>query len=884
MNEKNWHNMPIEEVINELNTNENGLSSKEAKIRLLKNGKNELPKKKTDPFIKIFVKQIIEPMEILLIIAMIVSFLIGEIVDGFAILFIIIVDVLMGSIQEWKAEKTAQSLENLIKVKTKVLRDTETEIESSELVLGDVVLLEPGNKISADMRIIECNNLQIDESILTGESLPIYKNTNIYETKTILAGRKNMLYAGTNVRKGRAKAIVVETGSNTEVGKIAKEVSTRKETKSPLAIRMEKFTKQISILVIIVAIILTIILLLKETNTSEILLSVIALSVSAMPEGLGLALTMALTIASNRMSKKNVIVKKLNSAESLGSCTIIASDKTGTLTVNEQTAKKILLPDNTSFDIEGTGYNPKGKIITNENANIENAYNIGKMGVLNNEATLEHHNKQIEVTGDSIDIAFLTLGEKLKIEKSNSTIISKIPYESENKYSAVFYEEENKDYCTAKGSLEVILSFCKDTKINNKSIPLNKEQIENQNEQLAKQGYRVIALASKQITTKKEEYNEQDIKDLSFLGLVAFIDPVRVEVKDSIKECKTAGIKVLMITGDHPLTAFKIAEELDITNDYNEVTTGIEVEEYLAKGEQEFDKFIKTKKVFTRVTPLNKLQIVESLKRQGEFVAVTGDGVNDAPAIKSANIGVAMGSGTDVAKETASLIILDDNFKSIVAGVKEGRNAYSNIRKVSYMLLSCGIAEVLFFILSIICNLPMPLIAVQLLWLNIVTDGLQDFALSFEKAEKDIMENKPRSPKETIFNKKLIEEVLLAGTTIGIIVFIVWVYLIKIKNMDITSARGHIMVLMVFMQNMHVLNCRSEKHSIFKISLKTNKLIILSIISAIVLQIIVSEVPTFSKILQTSSIPLTNIFILFMISSIIIIVMEIYKKERKKHE
>lgn len=884
MNEKNWHNMPIEEVINELNTNENGLSSKEAKIRLLKNGKNELPKKKTDPFIKIFVKQIIEPMEILLIIAMIVSFLIGEIVDGFAILFIIIVDVLMGSIQEWKAEKTAQSLENLIKVKTKVLRDTETEIESSELVLGDVVLLEPGNKISADMRIIECNNLQIDESILTGESLPIYKNTNIYENKTILAGRKNMLYAGTNVRKGRAKAIVVETGSNTEVGKIAKEVSTRKETKSPLAIRMEKFTKQISILVIIVAIILTIILLLKETNTSEILLSVIALSVSAMPEGLGLALTMALTIASNRMSKKNVIVKKLNSAESLGSCTIIASDKTGTLTVNEQTAKKILLPDNTSFDIEGTGYNPKGKIIINENANIENAYNIGKMGVLNNEATLEHHNKQIEVTGDSIDIAFLTLGEKLKIEKSNSTIISKIPYESENKYSAVFYEEENKDYCTAKGSLEVILSFCKDTKINNKSIPLNKEQIENQNEQLAKQGYRVIALASKQITTKKEEYNEQDIKDLSFLGLVAFIDPVRVEVKDSIKECKTAGIKVLMITGDHPLTAFKIAEELDITNDYNEVTTGIEVEEYLAKVEQEFDKFIKTKKVFTRVTPLNKLQIVESLKRQGEFVAVTGDGVNDAPAIKSANIGVAMGSGTDVAKETASLIILDDNFKSIVAGVKEGRNAYSNIRKVSYMLLSCGIAEVLFFILSIICNLPMPLIAVQLLWLNIVTDGLQDFALSFEKAEKDIMENKPRSPKETIFNKKLIEEVLLAGTTIGIIVFIVWVYLIKIKNMDITSARGHIMVLMVFMQNMHVLNCRSEKHSIFKISLKTNKLIILSIISAIVLQIIVSEVPTFSKILQTSSIPLTNIFILFMISSIIIIVMEIYKKERKKHE
>ncbi len=881
MQEKDWYKKEQSEIYENLKTTHEGLSSKEANHRLEKYGKNEIPKKKSDSFFVIMIKQLMDPIELLLVAAMVFSFIINEVIDAVAILFIIVVDLLMGTFQEWKANKNAEALSKLIEVKAKALRDgKEVEIDSVNLVVGDIVLLESGTKISADLRLIESSNLTIDESILTGESLSVTKNTAIIENDTILAERVNMAYAGTSVLTGRATAVVVETAINTEIGKIAGKVAETKDTKSPLTIRMEKFSKQISMLVVVVAIIIAILLYSKGTPGSEIFLSVIALSVSAMPEGLPLALTMALTIASNRMSKNNVIVKKLNSVESLGSCTVIASDKTGTLTVNEQTAKRIVLPNGDTFKIHGTGYNDIGEVEALENANLEDAKFISELGAINNEAKLVKKNKGFERFGDSMDIAFLALGMKTKANTEKYDIIDIIPYESENKYSAVYYKQEDKIHCTTKGSLEKILGFCSDMKVDNKYEKLDKELIQKQNDELASNGYRVIALAEGDAPYYDEEKLDE-IKNQHFIGLVAFIDPIREEAKQSISECKTAGIKVVMITGDHPLTAFSIAKELGIVESMDEVATSVEVDEYLAKGQKAFDKYIKTKKVFTRVTPINKLEIVESYKRQGEFVAVTGDGVNDAPAIKAANIGIAMGSGTDVAKETASMIVLDDNFKSIVLGIKEGRNAYSNIRKVSYMLLSCGVAEVLFFCLSILFDLPMPLVAIQLLWLNIVTDGLQDFALSFEKAEKGIMSETPRSTKESIFNKDLLSEVLTSGLSIGLIVFIVWVFLLE-KGMSAEAARGYIMVLMVFMQNMHVLNCRSEKNSVFKVSLKTNPLIVFSIVSAIVLQIIVSEVPLLSKFLQTSSVPVSHMIILFIISTVIILIMEVYKIIEKK--
>ena len=874
-----WYQTSVSKIIELLSSNINGLTNSDADSRLQKYGKNELPKQAKESVFTIFFRELKDPIVLVLIVSVIFCFIIGEVVDALAIIFIIMVDLLMGTFQEWKALKNAEALSNMIKVDTKVLRNGEEEkIDSSLIVPGDIVLLESGDKISADLRIIKCSNLQVNESVLTGESLAVVKDVKDIRKDVSISERKNMMFAGTSVITGRAEAIVVETGANTEIGKIADKVIKTKEEKSPLTIRMEKFSKQISVFIVVVALLLTIVLYLKGYDFNNIFLLVISLSVSAMPEGLPLALTMALTIASNRMASKNVIVKKLNSVESLGSCTVIASDKTGTLTVNEQTAKKIVLPDNSVFEISGIGYNNNGEVKSLNGSSLDKAIFIGTLGAINNEAVLEFKNNEWEHFGDSIDIAFLALGEKLKVDAERIDIIASIPYESENKYSAAFYGDKDKTYCTVKGSLEKICCFCKTMGDNDEQIDC--ELLQKQNADLAKDGYRVIALANGEIENK-ESYTEEDIKNLNFIGLVAFIDPIREEVKDSLKEANTAGIKVVMITGDHPLTAYSIAKELELVNSYDEVATGEEIEEYLKKGELEFDNFVKNKKVFSRVTPIDKLEIVESYKRQGEFVAVTGDGVNDAPALKSANIGISMGSGTDVAKETASMIIIDDNFKSIVAGIKEGRNAYSNIRKVSYMLLSCGIAEVLFFMLSIIFDLPMPLVAIQLLWLNVVTDGLQDFALSFEKAEKGIMKQKPRSTKETLFNKELISEVLMAGLCIGLLVFGVWVYLINKVNMDVVVARGYVMALMVFIQNIHVLNCRSERESIFKIKFN-NPLIIFSIISSILLQVIVMEVPFLSLFLKTKSIPLINLLYLFSLSLIILVIMETYKFIRRK--
>ena len=864
-----FYSKDIKNIEEELETSIDGLSDKESKKRLEKYGKNSLPKKKKDSVFKIFFNELKDPIVLLLIVAIIVSMIAGEFIDAIAIILIVLIDLIMGTYQENKANNTAEALEKLVTVKTKVIRNGEVkQINSEDLTIGDYVILESGDKISADMRIVEAHNLMVDESVLTGESIQVNKHSDVINVENAqITEQDNMLFAGTNVVKGRAKAIVVSVGLSTEIGKIADSINNTKEEKSPLTIRVEKFSKQISVLVLVIAIIITILLIYKGEEPNAIFLSVVALAVSAMPEGLPLALTMALTIASNKMAKKNVIVRKLKSVESLGSCTVIASDKTGTLTVNEQTAKKILLPNNQEYEITGVGYNVKGEV---KGENLEYAKEISLYGVLNNEASIDN-NKQV---GDSIDIAFLVLGKKLGVDTHKIKTLEIIPYESENKYSAVFYEMDNEVYCTVKGSLEKVKEFC--NKINLVDEKIKSNILEEQNEKLASDGYRVIAVANGKVK-KQDSYCEQDIKNLTFMGMVGFIDPIRKEVIPAIKKCRTAGIKVLMITGDHPLTAFAIAKELKLTDDYSSVTTGKEVDEYLSKDKEKFDKFVKSKCIFTRVTPLQKLEIVESLKRQGEFVAVTGDGVNDAPALKAANIGIAMGSGTDIARETANMIIIDDNFKSIVAGVKEGRIAYANIRKIILFLISCGLAEVLFFCLSIIFNLPMPLVAIQLLWLNVVTDGIQDFALSFEKAEKGIMNEKPRNPKEPLFDKNLFQEIIVSGLTIGILVFILW-YSLMSNNGNIDISRGYIMAFMVFIQNVHVFNCRSEKISAFSIPLNSNKLIVGGVLCSIILQVIVMEVPVMSKFLKTTSIPVVVLINLFLLALIVLAVLELYKK------
>ena len=858
-----FYKKETKEVLQELHTSENGLNNNEVQKRKEKYGKNELPKKKRETVWHIFFNEFKDPIVILLMVAILASFIVGEVMDAVAILFIVLLDACMGTYQENKANKTAEALANLVKTKVAVIRNGKTNsIDAEEVTIGDIVLLESGDKVSADIRLLETYNLKINESVLTGESTEVHKIAEaLLDEELTISDQKNMAFSGTTVVRGRAKGVVVGIGLNTELGKIADSMNQTEDEKSPLTIRVEKLSKQISILVLIIAVLIATLLIIKDVPYDEIFLSVIALAVSAMPEGLPLALTMALTIASNKMAKKNVIVRKLNAAESLGSCTVIASDKTGTLTINEQTAKKIIFPDDREYIVDESGIVGEEKLDTSSKKDIAG---LAFLGGINNEASIEDGKKE----GDAIDVAFLIFAKKLNVTLTDAKIITMLPYESENKYSAVFYEQDGETYATVKGSLETVCSFC--DKVDEKN--LNK-----QNEALAKDGFRMIALASGRVP-KKSEYTASDLKNLTYKGMLAFIDPIRKEAISSIKECREAGIKVLMITGDHPLTALSIAKDLGLATKESEVTTGLEIESEFAKGEKNFDKFIKQKRVFARVTPIEKLHIVESLKRQGEFVAVTGDGVNDAPALKAANIGVAMGSGTDIARETADMIIVDDNFTSIVAGVMEGRIAYANIRKIIYFLISCGVAEVVFFLISILLNLPMPLVAIQLLWLNVVTDGIQDFALSFEKGTKDILKQPPIKPQESIFNKTLLQEILVAGGIIGIIVLIVWYYLIDVVAMDTEMARGYIMCLMVFIQNIHVFNCRSEDKSAFKVPLKNNWLIVGGVVCSIILQIIVMEVPFLSQFLQTTSIPFSNLVYLFLIACSILVLVEIYKR------
>lgn len=669
--------------------------------------------------------------------------------------------------------------------------------------------------------------------------------TDVLAKNTELAERLNIAFAGTVVTNGRGKGVVIGVGKDTEFGKVAENVLQTEDTKSPLEIKLSKFSRQISIGFIILAIILAIILYLKNYAISEIFSAVIALTISAIPEGLTIAMTIVLSIASNKMARKNVIIKKLNSVESLGSCTVIATDKTGTLTANEQTAKKIIFPSNKIVYIKGIGYNDVGEI--KYEGNLANEIKtLGLMGMINNEASLKLENHKWSHSGDSIDTAFLALGLKASINDVPKAEY-RIAYEPAQKYSAVFFKQKDKMTVTVKGAPERILDFCEYMNIDGENQKIDKQKILYQNNQLAGEGFRVIGVAklNENSLEIKKEYNENDIKGLTFLGLVGFIDPIREDVEEAVQMCKNAGIKTIMITGDQKNTAETIGKKLGIN------------------------------KIYSRVTPMEKLEIVNNLKADDEFVAVTGDGVNDVPALKAANIGVAMGSGTDIAKDTGNMIITDDNFSTIVKGVEEGRRAYNNIRKVIYLLLSTGFSEIILFVLSIIFNLPIPLLAIQLLWLNLITNGIQGDALAFEEDKENVLNKKIKRQK--IFDNLMIKEITISAIIMSVLEFVFYVYLYRIKNLDITLVRSYLLTFMVFLENIQIFNCRSERISMFKISGNNNRFLIISIILTLCIQTIIVRIPETAGFFGLTTIPIENIGMLFLGTIPLIIVMEIFK-------
>jgi magnesium-transporting ATPase (P-type) len=887
--EVQWYKKSTEETLKEFNTTREGLTTEESKQRLEKYGENKLPAKKPPTIWEIIFSQIKNPLIYILIIAGILSLAIGDFKDSIFIFLVILINTTIGTIQEWKAEKSSESLQKLLKIIVKVKRDkNETSINSDYLVPGDIVLLESGNKVPADMRILSANNLKVDESLLTGESTSVEKDSEKLEEDLELGDRSNMLFAGAVIMTGRATGVITSTGTKTEIGKIAKSVASLEVSKPPLVIRMEEFSKHVAIFVLIAGMLLAVIQYFQGENLIDIFFLVTAFAVSAIPEGLPAAVTVALSIGMHRMSKRNVIIKKLTAVEGLGSCTCIASDKTGTLTVNKQTAQVVRLSNHKEYKITGEGYNAEGDFYIKENEEDRKVSidvdldldELAKTCALSNEADLyKDQDGNWQSQGDAIDIALLAMGNKLgfntRTYKEEVEIRDEIPYESENKYSAIFYKENNKVKIGVKGALEALLPMCTHMLTEQGRVDIDESYLQQELEDLASKGYRIIAAATGEIEERPESqhYTIEDIKDLTFLGLIGLIDPLRPEAIEAVDKCHHAGIKVLMVTGDHPTTALAIGKQLGIASEKKDIVTGKEIAEL---EDEKLDEVVNQATIFARVAPLEKLKIVESLVRIGHYVAVTGDGVNDAPALRKANINVAMGSGTDIAKDISAIIVTDDNFASIVSGVEEGRFTYDNIRKVTYLLISTGIAEIILIALSLLFGLPIPLVAVQLLWLNLVTNGIQDVALAFEAGEKGAMDRQPRNTQEAIFNKLMLKQSLVSGFTMSIIAFITWYWLMH-NNWNEGEARNIILLLMVLFENVHVFNCRSEITSTFKTPISNNYILIGGVILAQGIHIASMYIPVMQEILSVEPVGFDTWFYLLLMALSLLIVMEIFK-------
>jgi len=886
-----WHSKTSNEVMELFKSNVSGLSQQEVLHRLEKYGKNKLPEPERTTLLKIVLHQVLNPLIFILIAAAVASMAIGDFKDAIFIGLVILINSALGTYQEYNAEKSAESMRQLIDIKSKVKRENKIiEISAAEIVPGDIVLLESGMKVPADIRLLTANDLMVDESLLTGESVAIQKNTETLQGQISIGDKTNMAFAGSIVLNGRGLGIAVATGVNTQVGIISEKVAGSQSAKPPLVLRMEKFIRQISVFIILLSVVLAIFLRYNGYDWEAIFFFVVALAVSAIPEGLPVALTVALSVATKRMAKRNVIVRKLTAVESLGSCTIIASDKTGTLTVNQQTAKVIKTPNEQIYKVSGEGYNGNGTVTKDGNIisinDNQNLYQLALIATFANEGQLSENNKVWEYLGDSMDVALLGMIYKLGIDPTEWEIEEKptsiIPYESEKKFSGCYYQKDGKKFIAVKGALETILEFCAKENHNGKVKDINVDLITQQANDLARNGYRVLAFANGVLEEDDTQDEAKSFANLTFQGIVGFIDPLRPEAITSVEECHRAGIKVLMITGDHPETARSIAKELSISDEDTPVITG----EMLRKSGdfqgEKYKELVCSSTVFARVSPTQKLEIVDVLIRNGEFVAVTGDGVNDAPALKRANIGVAMGGGTDVAKEVGSMIVVDDNFSSIVAGVEEGRFAYDNVRKVIFLLISTGAAEIVLFLLSIAMGLPLPLLAVQLLWLNLVTNGIQDVALAFEGGEPDAMKRKPRKTTEKIFNDVMIKKTIVSAITMGGIVFGLWYYLNHYTDMTELHARNIILLLMVFMQNFHAFNSRSERESVFRVPLSRNWILVIGVFLAQGIHIMSMYLPFMQTVLRVEPITLNEWFYTLLLAVPILVSLELYKLVERK--
>ncbi len=880
------HSLSTEQTLAYLNACKPGLSLDEAAVRLRRYGANALPRKAPPGLILVFVNQFKSPLIYVLVVAALVSLLIDEFSDAIFISAVLFLNAIIGTIQEYSAQRSADALQKMIMTQVRVLREGESyEINSEELVPGDIVQLESGERVPADMRIVEAHNLEIDESLLSGESIAVVKCADaVLHADTVLGDRSNMTYAGCLVNRGRALCVVVSTGLATELGNIAESVTGDTSGKAPLQERMEDFTQRVAMFVGIAVLVMATILFLRGMSATDIFLSSVALAVSVIPEGLPVALTVALAIGMRRMALRDVIVRRLIAVEALGSCTYIASDKTGTLTANQLTVRRLAFPGEADWQVTGESDQPLGEIVTPQGTAVGGQHDLlaqaCRCAVLANEGYIGHQNGQWAHHGDAVDVALLILahkaGYKRPEELANFPEISSIPFESERLYSASLNQVGDKSRAFVKGAVEKLLEMCNSSLHSDGPAQLHKGAIEQQAQRLASAGFRVIALAAGDVEIAPGvDFNHEHLRDLTLIGLVGLIDPLRPESRSAVAKCRAAGIKVAMVTGDHPVTACTIARELDLIEHDSQMVTGPQLNMTTSKAEM--DKLTRDASVFARVEPKQKLDIVHSLQRNGHYVAVSGDGANDAPALRAAQVGVAMGkSGTDVARETAEIIVTDDNFDSIVDGVEEGRIAYGNVRKVIFLLISTGAAELVLFVLAMITAMPLPLLAVQLLWLNLVTNGIQDVALAFEPGEGRELERPPRPPTEVIFNRIMVERVLVSAVVIGTVAFGLFKFMLD-QGFTLEQARNSTLLLMVLFENVHVFNCRSEYLSVFRHNPLRNKLLLGGTLIAQLVHIGAMYTPWLGDVLGASPVSFQQWLTLLVLALSVMVVMELHK-------
>ncbi|MBW4053242.1 MAG: HAD-IC family P-type ATPase [Proteobacteria bacterium] len=876
------------EVMAMLGTSEHGLTRDDARNRLQTLGRNALPQVEPTGLGATFIAQFRNPLVYVLLAAALVSLLIREWTSSGFIFAALLLNAGIGTYQEYSAEHAAEALRDLVVLRSHVIRAGDVlDIDARELVPGDLVLLESGSKVPADLRLLDTLNLTVDESILTGESLPVAKDAHAQlSPDSPLAERRTMAFAGTLIASGRSRGIVIGTGLDTQLGLIAETVFGTPPTRPPLLERMDRFTRFIGLAVAAIAIGLAGFEIARGTPPAEIFLFAVALAVSAIPEGLPVALTVALAIGMGRMARRNVIVRRLVAVESLGSCTFIISDKTGTLTVNQLTARHVQLADQPPWAVTGEGLVPDGTLLPPAGADLPPRQRIFerlcRAAALANEAVLSRQDGHWRGEGDPVDLALLVLAHKFGTTRPDALAaapqIAILPYESEARFAASLHQTAEGSWAMVKGAVETLLEMCARAATPDGEPPLQKAQILAQAQSLAAEGYRVLAIADGPVRLAGESvFSREHLSGLCHLGLVAMADPLRPEARGAIDQCHRAGIEVAMVTGDHPATAFAIGHELGLAQEAREVVTGPELAESANRGQHAFDERVRNARVFARTEPQQKLEIVLALQRAGHFVAVTGDGVNDAPALRAAQVGVAMGrGGTDVARETADLVITDDNFASIVSGIEEGRVAYANVRKVIFLLISTGAAEIVLFALSLAVGLPLPLTAVQLLWLNLVTNGIQDVALAFEPAEGHELRQRPRPPREPIFNRLMIERVLLSAAVIGGSAFATYQWMLT-HGYGLAQARNATLLLMVLFENVQALNSRSETLSVFRLAPWRNKLLLFGTLLAQLIHIGAMHTPGVQQLLAVQPVSLAGWTLLLALALLILIASELHK-------